>query len=403
MSKPAFVSQVSKDIGGLPTWLNQHELQSFILESNPKVQDIIKIVSRSEIFSQNVLSVQIQVKLTDNSTQVLNYLVKSNEQTTSISSTPKFPRPYNFKLELHMYNEVLPALKNLYKNVGKQITFSPDNHSSKGSNHLYLANLQTKGYRTIIQPKGLRKSAMIAILSKLAAYHAATACYLQLTPTHLKAQLKRNLGNETDGEIIQRKTLLQRKFSESLRSNGLQHYEDKVKYYLKNLPGSIDTPDLKRSFNVISIGACWPNNILGSFDAFGEVKDVVFIDFGNSSYRSAAHDLFEILLTVPVEKTENFDAFLRYYHDELLINLKLLKFKGNLPTLTDLQLDLLNYGYEGFQVVMEILPIVLADFESTDIEDPFRTKNYSEEIKNLLPWMENRAYFEVETEPIMLY
>ncbi|KAH8403463.1 hypothetical protein KR215_011391, partial [Drosophila sulfurigaster] len=332
----------------------------------------------------------------DNSTQVLNYLVKSNEQTTSISSTPKFPRPYNFKLELHMYNEVLPALKNLYKNVGKEITFSPDNHSSKGSNHLYLANLQTKGYRTIIQPKGLRKSAMMAILSKLAAYHAATACYLKLTPTHLKAQLIRNLGNEIDAEIIQRKTWLQRKFSESLRSNGLQHYEDKVKYYLKNLPGSIDTPDLKRSFNVISIGACWPNNILGSFDAFGEVKDVVFIDFGNSSYRSAAHDLFEILLTVPVEKTKNFDAFLRYYHDELLINLKLLKFKGNLPTLTDLQLDLLNYGYEGFQVVMEILPIVLADFESTDIEDPFRTKNYSEEIKNLLPWMENRAYFEVE-------
>jgi len=119
------------------------------------------------------------------------------------------------------------------------------------------------------------------------------------------------------------------------------------KSYLKNLAGGIDTSDLKRSFNVILIGACWPNNLLGHFDAFGNVKDAVFIDFSSASYGPAVYDLFQILLTAPAEKTEQFDAHLKYYHDELIDNLKLLKFKGHLPTLTDLQVQLLDFGHWG--------------------------------------------------------
>ncbi|KAH8359444.1 hypothetical protein KR093_006777, partial [Drosophila rubida] len=396
MSRPVFVSQMSGDAGGPPTWLDEHELQTIVEECNPKAKGIVSIATRSELYSQSALRVQINVKLAENSSQALNYLVKSNEQRTVISGTSKFPRPYNFELEKHMHNEVLPALVELYRNVGKHISFSPRNHSRKGSKLLFLEYLQIKGCRTVNQPKGLDQSAMEAILSKLAAYHAATASYLQLMPTHLKDQIRRDFRNETDARMAEHKSYLRRKFSESLRSHCLYEFEDKVKSYLKALPENIPTPDLKRSFNVITVGACWPNNIIGNFDAFGDIKDVVFIDFGSASYGSVAADLFQILLTAPAEKTERFDALLRHYHDELINNLQLLKFKGNLPTLTDLQLNLLQYGHKGFQVVMEILPIVLEDFESPDIEDPFKTPKYSEEIKILLPWMENRAYFEVE-------
>jgi len=54
-------------------------------------------------------------------------------------------------------------------------------------------------------------------------------------------------------------------------------------------------------------------------------------------------------------------------------------------------------------VVAEILPLVLADFESPDVDDPFKTPKYSEQIKKLLPWLENRSFFEVEFEPISYY
>ncbi|XP_034486543.1 uncharacterized protein LOC117791023 [Drosophila innubila] len=408
MSKPVLrvLSQISGDASGPPTWLDQQELQRLITENSPKFQSIVGISTRSEQFPKSALRMQIQVKLAENTIQTMNFLVKSKEQTNY--DTLKFPRPHSFELEMHMYNEVLPALEELYKNVGKSINFSPHSHKpklvhpAKDSKCLYLDYLQDKGYKLANQPKGLSKSAMEAILSKLAAYHAATARYLQLNPNQLRELSNRSSRKESDHKIAELKNFLQRKFSESLRSNGLQDYEDKVKCYLKNL-ADCEKTDIKRSFNVISIGACWPNNLLGHFDAFGNVKDAIFIDFGSVSHGPAIYDLFQLLLTAPAEKTEHFDAHLRYYQDELNANLNLLNFKGSLPTLTDLQVELLDFGHWGVEVVMEILPLVLADFESSDVDDIFKTRKYSEEIKKLLPWLENRAYFEVEPEPINYY
>jgi len=131
-----------------------------------------------------------------------------------------------------MFNKVLPALEELYRNVKKHIAFSPRSHKlkppAKDSNCLYLENLQVKGYRLANQPKGLGKNGMEAILFKLAAYHAATASFVQQNPNQLKELSKHSPSKESDHKVGQLKNWLQRKFSESLRSNGLQDYEDKV-------------------------------------------------------------------------------------------------------------------------------------------------------------------------------
>lgn len=143
----------------------------------------------------------------------------------------KFPRVQNFQLELHMHNEVLPALVELYRNVNIDINFSPRNHKSKSnpsrpSDCLYLDYLPTKGYRVANQPRGLSKPAVETVLSKLAAYHAATARYLELNPGQLKELTK--LSKERNLEIETLKGRLRMRFWESLRANDLREYEDKV-------------------------------------------------------------------------------------------------------------------------------------------------------------------------------
>lgn len=122
-----------------------------------------------------------------------------------------------------MRKVVLPAMENLYKNVQKNITFTLSSYPTK--NGLLLEDLQAKGYRLASQPRGLDQAAMEVALSKLAAYHAASACYLQINPNQLDELL---LSKEPGEDIQQLKIWLQRKFHESLRANGLQHYEDKV-------------------------------------------------------------------------------------------------------------------------------------------------------------------------------
>lgn len=145
--------------------------------------------------------------------------------------TLKFPQDKNFQRELHMYKVVLPALGELYKDVDKNIPFTPSCYKKAPtarqqlSNCLFLEDLHAKGFRSANQPMGLDQSAMEVALSKLAAYHAATARYLQLKP----AQLNELVPNkEPAQELKDLKSWLQRKFHESLRSNDLKHYEDKV-------------------------------------------------------------------------------------------------------------------------------------------------------------------------------
>jgi len=105
--------------------------------------------------------------------------------------------------------------------------------------------------------------------------------------------------------------------------------------------------DSKTSFNVILNGSCWPNNLLLQVDAFGNVKDTLFSGFHTAQYGPAVYDLFSLLLTVPAEKSSRFDGYVKFYHDQLIENLNLLKFLGKKPSLTDLQLDLLKYGHWG--------------------------------------------------------
>lgn len=66
MSKVPFVSQISSDPNGPPTWLQEQELKQLITQDTPKLQRIVSIRSRSEQFTQSALRVQIEAELAGN-------------------------------------------------------------------------------------------------------------------------------------------------------------------------------------------------------------------------------------------------------------------------------------------------------------------------------------------------
>ncbi|XP_068158141.1 uncharacterized protein [Drosophila tropicalis] len=389
MSRPVFVSQVSTD-PFVPAWLDQKELEHVIAQDVPEFQKIESISSRSE---QSALRVLVQAKLRSNVLRTLNYLVKSPAASKADELIVPFEK--NFKVEFLMHDKILPALEELYKDVGKNIVFTPHRSSLQSRNCLYLEYLQSKGYRLASQPNGLAQPAMEIVLSKLAAYHAATARYLEANPAQIRELPKLEENPKSSNDRVKKlKSLLQTKFHESLRSNNVREYEDKVKSYQNSLNENNETLDVKTSFNVILNGSCWPNNLLYNGDAFGHIKEILFIDFHYSKYGPAVYDLLNLLLTAPAEKSRYFDANVKYYHDQLIDNLKALKFRGKLPTLTELQLDLLKFGHWAFEVSTEILPIVLSEFHTNDIDELFKGSKFSQEIQELLPWLENRGYFE---------
>ncbi|KMZ04185.1 uncharacterized protein LOC6728483 [Drosophila simulans] len=391
MSNPLLVTQQSQD-ASLPTWVDQKELEA-LAKQIPDFRKIESFRWKWETqLADPALCVHIQVLVADNKKRQVSYLIKSPE---TVSVGLKVPRKGDFSTERHMLEVVLPALEELYQNANRIIHFGPSVIQAKlKSNHIYCDYILNKGYSVANGLKGLSVTAMEGVLSKLAAYHAGTVAYIAKNPGKIRELSKLGEQSKSDEEADALKSLYQLRFHESLRSNDARQYEDKVKYFQKYMKSVTEILDSKASFNVILNGSCWPNNLLLQVDAFGNVKDTLFSGFQNAKYGPAVYDLFSLLLTVPAEKSSRFDGYLKFYHDQLIENLNLLKFLGKKPSLTDLQLDLLKYGHWAFETATEILPIVLSDLGDNDIEELFRNPVFGEQIRELLPWMENRGYFE---------
>lgn len=107
--------------------------------------------------------------------------------------------------------------------------------------------------------------------------------------------------------------------------------------------------DDTNGFNVLNHGDLWTNNSLYSYDANGNVTDVQFIDYQMSMWSSPAIDLTYLIFTsaAPELKVKEFDYFIQFYHTELVASFKRLGYKKKIPTLLEIQVDVLKRGLYG--------------------------------------------------------
>lgn len=69
-------------------------------------------------------------------------------------------------------------------------------------------------------------------------------------------------------------------------------------------------------------------------------------------------------------KINEFDTIIQHYHKNLVKSLKSLGYKKRIPTLLELQVDLLQRGFLGFAASIAVLPItLLTDCEDADINN----------------------------------
>ncbi|XP_017477775.1 PREDICTED: uncharacterized protein LOC108367629, partial [Rhagoletis zephyria] len=165
-------------------------------------------------------------------------------------------------------------------------------------------------------------------------------------------------------------------------------------------------------FNVLNHGDFWANNIMFQYDAFGKIKETYFVDFQCSRYGSPVHDLYNLLLssTQYEIKLKHFDYFIKYYHDQLIECLKLLRYPKKLPALKDIHIALYKYGVWGLAAASGHMAIVLLDpTESANIENllgntpdavefkklMYTNKRYRKHAEAVLPWLHNRGAFEM--------
>lgn len=167
-------------------------------------------------------------------------------------------------------------------------------------------------------------------------------------------------------------------------------------------------------FNVLNHGDCWSNNILFKYAEDNcTIEETFFVDFQNPTFTPPGQDLFYFLLssTQLNIKLDKFDYFIRYYHEHLVHNLKLLKYPNKIPKLKDLQMDLMDFGLWALVVSYMTLPVVLLDktenanFDNyvSDSEEGnklksqmFTNERYIEHINKILEWLRNKGLLEMK-------
>ncbi|XP_068158049.1 uncharacterized protein [Drosophila tropicalis] len=277
--------------------------------------------------------------------------------------------------------------------------------------HIVLEDLKAKGFRPTDRLAGLNKEHTLGVLKKLAQWHAASATRVAIKgpyPEHLNKGLfteegKALLKGLSEGAI---KYIL--KSYETIE--GHEVYYDAVKnmeeHIMKHIwqVGQVDPNE----FNVLNHNDCWLSNIMFQYDDQNQLLDTYLVDYQLCKYGNVALDLLYFLVSSPrVEiKIKEFDYFIKFYHDQLIEHLQLLKYPKVLPTLVEIHTQLLKYGVWGFNVTLGVMAganledAAGADFDNLLAETPegekFRTqlyagKQYKEHVKIVLPWLLNRG------------
>ncbi|CRK90625.1 CLUMA_CG004327, isoform A [Clunio marinus] len=262
----------------------------------------------------------------------------------------------SFHRERAIYEKVLKSVKNIWFEIAaKVIKFGPQDVVFKTNPYeiIVLDDLKAAGYEMLNRKVGLNMEQTKMLLMKLAKFHAASAILYQESgkiDDHFDRKIIPLFPEE--GSMIDASRRMLEAFETSVRNNeGFEYIANKISNWnvKKFLAAFTNVAEpMKCGFQVMNHGDVWVNNLMFRFDhETNSVNDVLMIDYELSFWGSPAADLLYFLITSVEDnvKVEHFDTFISFYHEQLSESLKMLKYVGHIPTLSELHIDLLEKGF----------------------------------------------------------
>lgn len=105
----------------------------------------------------------------------------------------------------------------------------------------------------------------------------------------------------------------------------------------------------ERQFNTLIHGDVWVNNSMFTYDANGQPKNMMLVDFQFSCWASPTIDLHYFFNTSLREDLRMYhqDELVQWYHAVLVKTLLTLGYRGHVPTLLELHVDFLQNSFYG--------------------------------------------------------
>ncbi|XP_017487120.1 PREDICTED: uncharacterized protein LOC108375500 isoform X1 [Rhagoletis zephyria] len=404
----------------IPKWLTAELFEQLLRESVANYQKITQFEAKpalaaGENYATIMLRVNIEAELKDDTTKSLSYMMKIPQENEIFK---EMMRNHNiFEIEYRMYHEVVPEFEQLYRDVGIERNFSAkcydiDTPSEFGV--ILLEDLQPFGYKNANRLEGLDLEHTKAVLERLAQWHAASAMRVETRGLYPELFIK-GMFTESQRKVFDSfSATIKAPFLESVKA--IEGGEAYVGSAAKAFDIMLEELFIKSTydpseFNVLNHGDCWSNNVMFKYDSEGKLENTLLIDYQMINYGSPAKDLHYFLTssTSYDVKVKQFDYFIKFYHDNLVKNLKLLKYPKKLPTLKEIHIAMIKNGMWGLAAALGVMAAALLESNSDANMDGFfgdsdaavRFRNamftnprYRKHLEILLPFMSNRGAFE---------
>ncbi|KAH8358983.1 hypothetical protein KR093_003631 [Drosophila rubida] len=403
----------------VPEWVQPEIFVNVLKES---VKGFTKInsfkanggLAAGENYATVMLRVNIQVELEDGSEKSVSYMLKLPHQTEMFQKM--LERNNIFEAERTVYRTIIPEMEQLYRDVGVEVKFGAKSYDLKDAKTEYvlLEDLAPQGFKNMNRIEGLDQAHTESALRKLSQWHAASAARVAFKGPYPEQYILGFFREENLEMIENMNHSLSTTFLKSCET--YQGNEEYIRHVRAAQPKITDMcfemskPDTT-GLNVLNHGDFWTNNMMFAHDLAGRIKEIYLVDFQMPKYGSVAQDLYYFLFssTKYEDKLNKFDYYIKFYHQNLVENLKLLKYPNPLPTLREMHSLLLKYGFWGYLTATGVMSAILVDptenasfdnFLSDSAEGvAFKTMIYSnpryqKHMKIILPWLLNRGVFD---------
>lgn len=388
-----------------PAWLNDHFFTEILKESenDPSLKLVGECILRPATLGDHYGSVMFRTAIRYQSErlpeeQEISLIIKTQPTAEGykkeVSKDSKI-----FSKEILMYREILPAMAKVLKEAGEEFEVARLIYASIQPNTvIVLEDMTPKDWLPNHVCIGSIEEVMHT-LRNIANFHAASLYLNQ----HKIMDLSTNSIKEIlcEGMVL---TQFSTRFEEFCDAFGkwddCKTFTGKLRTLLKSVGpkyANVYTPNPQTvGYNVLNHGDMNWKNILVKKNSDGRIVDSMLIDYQCCHWGTPAIDVLYLLDLIVDNDTKKAhrNRIVYEYHHHFATVLAKLGYMGKIPSLVDLQMELLRMGFlEVMHVVVfekfkfeELTDTTFDNFDQGNPDDPcYQTEPFSSIIRSELP------------------
>ncbi|XP_058119621.1 uncharacterized protein LOC131284807 [Anopheles ziemanni] len=280
--------------------------------------------------------------------------------------------------ETVIYRDILPRIYDLLRSIGDSSIISPIclATTSTPKEMLLFEDAREDGFRMADRRQGLELDASRLVIIKLAKLHACSRLLFdsnaQLFDLMLEGCISDDPSKQTFLPYYRRCVQQVMRLVAQWNVDGqwdtvlakLERLQDKIIPY-----GCAVYRRTDECFSVLNHNDIWINNMMFRYDEANRVEDLRLLDYQLSFYGSPGVDLnFFLYGSVRPEVRKKHEAeLIQLYHSTLSSTLTRLQYRGPVPNLPDVHVEIIRKGFHRVNAVFQQLPFAMME-NSEDAE-----------------------------------